>query len=199
MEIINCDFCNRKFKRAIKHINNNKKRGRKNYCKVCRYKAHSESISGKNHPMYNKNHTLEAKRKIHLSRIGKYLGKDNPNYGNHKLAGENNPMYGVCGKNSPRWKGCLAKTSKIEKERKSFKNKQFIKDTLKRDNYTCQTCGKRGGKLAVDHIMPWAIYPKLRQDHKNVRVLCVKTCHLMYGANPKCKPIKWATSPINMI
>ena len=36
----------------------------------------------------------ETKRKISRSRIGKYYGKDNPNYGNHKLAGENNPFYG---------------------------------------------------------------------------------------------------------
>ena len=36
----------------------------------------------------------ETKKKIGDSRIGKYTGKDNPNYGNHKLAGENNPMYG---------------------------------------------------------------------------------------------------------
>jgi len=25
-------------------------------------------------------------------------------------------------------------------------------DVLRRDNYTCQVCGQRGGKLQVDHI-----------------------------------------------
>lgn len=36
----------------------------------------------------------ETKKKIGTSRVGKYNGTDNPNYGNHKLAGKNNPMYG---------------------------------------------------------------------------------------------------------
>lgn len=35
-----------------------------------------------------------TREKISKSRIGKYNGEDNPNYGNHKLAGKNNPMYG---------------------------------------------------------------------------------------------------------
>ena len=69
-----------------------------------------------NHPMYSKHHTEESKEKMSKSHKGKTLtdehkgklskansgehnpmygvrlyGEDNPNYGNHKLAGENNP------------------------------------------------------------------------------------------------------------
>lgn len=40
----------------------------------------------------------ETKKKMSEARKGKpgkrMLGKDNPNYGNHKIAGENNPFYG---------------------------------------------------------------------------------------------------------
>lgn len=36
----------------------------------------------------------ETKQKISESRIGRFTGEDNPNYNNHKLAGENNPFYG---------------------------------------------------------------------------------------------------------
>lgn len=36
----------------------------------------------------------ETRKKISASRIGRFTGEDNPNYGNHKLAGENNPFYG---------------------------------------------------------------------------------------------------------
>ena len=36
----------------------------------------------------------ETKHKISQSRIGRFTGKDNPNYGNHKIAGQNNPFYG---------------------------------------------------------------------------------------------------------
>lgn len=70
----------------------------------------------KNHPMYGKNHTEESKKKMSESHKGKTLtdehkaklskasngennpmygvrlyGEDNPNFGNHKLAGEHNP------------------------------------------------------------------------------------------------------------
>lgn len=69
-----------------------------------------------NHPMYGKHHTEESKEKMSKSHKGKTLtdehkvklskassgennpmygvrlyGEDNPNFGNHKLAGENNP------------------------------------------------------------------------------------------------------------
>ena len=69
-----------------------------------------------NHPMYGKHHTKESKEKMSKSHKGKTLtdehkaklskassgennpmygvhlyGEDNPNFGNHKLAGENNP------------------------------------------------------------------------------------------------------------
>ena len=36
----------------------------------------------------------ETKQKISESHVGRFIGKDNPNYGNHKIAGENNPFYG---------------------------------------------------------------------------------------------------------
>lgn len=46
---------------------------------------------GENAPFYGHKHTEEQKRKISERMSGKYLGEDNPNYGNHKLAGGNNP------------------------------------------------------------------------------------------------------------
>jgi 5-methylcytosine-specific restriction endonuclease McrA len=87
------------------------------------------------------------------------------------------------------------RTPKSRLERNTSENKQFIKDILKRDNYTCQICDKRGGKLAADHIMPWSLFEKLRQNPENARTLC-EPCHKKYGANPYRKPIKWATSPM---
>lgn len=38
----------------------------------------------------------KAFSKISSERAKLYIGDKNPNYGNHKLAGENNPMYGKC-------------------------------------------------------------------------------------------------------
>jgi len=46
----------------------------------------------------------------------------------------------------------------------------------KRDNYTCQWCGQKGGRLNADHIKPYAAYPHLRHVLSNGRTLCVE-CH----------------------
>ena len=47
---------------------------------------------------------------------------------------------------------------------------------MKRDNWTCVLCGKRGGTLEVDHIKQFAYYPELRFKVSNGRTLC-KDCH----------------------
>lgn len=45
-----------------------------------------------------------------------------------------------------------------------------------RDDYTCQKCQVRGGKLNADHIKPWALYPELRYAIDNGRTPCLN-CH----------------------
>lgn len=45
-----------------------------------------------------------------------------------------------------------------------------------RDNYTCQTCGARGGRLQADHILQWKNHPDKRFDLSNGRTLC-ESCH----------------------
>lgn len=55
-----------------------------------------------------------------------------------------------------------------------------------RDDYTCQACGQRGGKLNADHELPFALYPDLRFEVLNGRTLCV-ACHQKtdtYGGKP---------------
>ena len=53
-----------------------------------------KSISGKNASFYKKKHTDAAKKKMSEAKKNKYIGKNNPNYGNHKLKGKNHPNYG---------------------------------------------------------------------------------------------------------
>jgi 5-methylcytosine-specific restriction endonuclease McrA len=48
---------------------------------------------------------------------------------------------------------------------------------FERDDFTCQSCGQRGGYLIADHIQPWKTHPLLRYSVENGRTLC-KECHL---------------------
>lgn len=50
------------------------------------------------------------------------------------------------------------------------------KAVFKRDDYTCQVCRERGGRLEADHIKPFAFFPELRYELSNGRTLCRK-CH----------------------
>jgi len=46
----------------------------------------------------------------------------------------------------------------------------------KRDDYTCQQCGVRGGRLEAHHVRQFATHPELRMDVDNGITLC-KSCH----------------------
>ena len=60
--------------------------------------------------------------------------------------------------------------------RESHDMKIWKKKIFLRDNFTCKMCGKRGGKLHIDHIQPFSLFPNLRFELSNGRVLCVP-CH----------------------
>jgi len=50
------------------------------------------------------------------------------------------------------------------------------KAILKRDNFTCQVCGKRGGKLNAHHLNNFSEFKELRYKLNNGITLC-KNCH----------------------
>lgn len=87
--------------------------------------------------------------------------------------------YRISGKNHWNWKGGVNKINRSE--RNYFYSlgvtKKWIKEVLKRDDYTCQECSVRGGRLEADHIKPWALYPELRFDINNGQTLC-RNCHI---------------------
>ncbi len=81
------------------------------------------------------------------------------------------------------WKGGVSQINRTERQNycSTFEYKQFRRDILKRDNYTCQICGdrtKKGHKilLQIDHIQPFSLFLELRMDKNNVRTVC-RPCH----------------------
>lgn len=70
----------------------------------------------------------------------------------------------------------LKDRNKIKSPRSRYECTEWRKQVFERDNYTCQECGSRGGRLNADHIKPWCIFPELRFDINNGRTLCIK-CH----------------------
>jgi len=65
------------------------------------------------------------------------------------------------------------------------------KEVFERDNYTCQMCDERGGKLQVDHIQSWAEYVELRFDMKNLRTLCMDCHYLITFGKKKPEGVIW--------
>lgn len=87
------------------------------------------------------------------------------------------------GEKAHNWKG--GRTPESKALRRTLEQREWRIAVFERDDYTCQICGKRGGKLNADHIKPYAKYPELRTVLSNGRTLCV-ACHKItpsYGRN----------------
>lgn len=84
------------------------------------------------------------------------------------------PRFDMRGEKNHRWKGGI--TDENHRVRGSLQYTEWRRSIFERDDYTCQACGNRGGKLHADHIKPFAVYPELRFDVDNGRTLCVD-CH----------------------
>ena len=72
------------------------------------------------------------------------------------------------------WKGGI--TPSYLTERRGEKYIKWRTEIFKRDDYICQICKKRGGKISADHIIPFSISKELRYELSNGRTLCWD-CH----------------------
>lgn len=61
-------------------------------------------------------------------------------------------------------------------KRDSVEDREWRSAVFTRDDYTCQICEIRGGRLQADHIEPYSLRPDLRLDIGNGRTLC-EACH----------------------
>jgi len=78
------------------------------------------------------------------------------------------------GERNGNWKGGITPINKLIRE--SFEMRNWRKEVFKRDDYICQICKERGGRLEADHIKPFALFKELRFTLSNGRTLC-KQCH----------------------
>lgn len=78
------------------------------------------------------------------------------------------------GEGNPFWKGGINGENDTLRHRREYK--EWRTSVYERDNYTCQCCGTRGGRLNAHHINQFADYLDLRYDVNNGITLCVK-CH----------------------
>ena len=78
------------------------------------------------------------------------------------------------GERSSNWKGGI--TREIILIRISSEHRLWSKSVMERDNFTCFSCGKRGGKLHAHHILSFIKFPHKRFDIKNGLTLCID-CH----------------------
>jgi hypothetical protein len=125
-------------------------------------KALSESRKGKKHPI-----SEETRRKIGNANKGKYRLEEI----NKKSSATKQ------GISLSEWTHFVS--SDNERERKKIEVKLWKKSCMVRDNFTCQICGKRGGKLVVHHINNFADFIELRTTLSNGITMC-QECHRQF-------------------
>lgn len=124
-----------------------------------------------NHPRFGIPHSEETKQKISLANSGirsSWYGRK------HTLEWRNLMSLKQRGEDSPNWRGGV--TSEQMKVRNSIEYRLWREAIYARDNWVCQECGKRGGKLHAHHIKSFAKNPELRLAIDNGITLCVP-CH----------------------
>jgi len=90
------------------------------------------------------------------------------------------------GPEHPMWQG--GTTKERIKEYKSSEYQAFRQAVLERDDYTCQRCGNRGGKIEVHHILPYTqcVGPLefLKYHLANGQTICL-SCHNKTKKKPR--------------
>lgn len=150
------------------------------YCGKIRYKFPSQRIKfcskscamKGSKPRHIKLHTKESKQKMR------------DNYNKNSINTQFKKGHGFIKGSEKGWfkkemkpwnyQGGIRTKSQIIKD--DVRYRKWRKTVFRRDNYTCQECGKRGVKLNAHHIKEQRNYPELIFDINNGKTLCI-VCH----------------------
>lgn len=159
----NCDYCGKEIKITKSRYDRHKNHFCSQHC-LNKWKATKITSScdycGKE---INQKKSNYDKHKNHFCSL-KCLGK----WRSEHVTGENHPCY------NPN----LTQEER-EQRRKIEGYNDFINSVYERDDYTCQCCGKRGGRLNAHHVYGYAEYKDFRIDVDNGITLC-EDCHKEY-------------------
>jgi len=165
----NCLVCNKEFKVCFSDI----KRGRDKYCsRRCYYdsrigaapsektrKKISEANKGEKAYRWKGGkislHCLICKEEFKV----KLCKKNTAKFCSKKCHGKWDSI-NLVGEKSKGWKGGL--TALNDLIRHTVQYREWAKTVKKRDDFTCQICGERGGMLRSNHIKKFSDYPELR-------------------------------------
>lgn len=127
----------------------------------------------KPNPFLGKKHTEETRQ-----RLSEKASVPKP-----WLRGEANWMFNRRGKDCPTF--VSGSTPERQREYARGEGKEFLRQILERDNYTCKRCGAGNTgrrSLHVHHVKSWAGNEDLRFDASNVVLLC-RSCHEWVHSN----------------
>ena len=167
-----CEFCGKEFKR--KH--------RESYAqfaarKFCSTKCFGMSRRGKS-VVYNTGRTWFKKGQKPWNK-GKKMGKHFGEIVRRRQLGRKTPItvrLKMSEAHKKRFKNKRIKTEQNLAIRKGIETRLWRESVFARDNFTCQKCKERGGRLIAHHILNFSQYPNLRFAIDNGITLCVE-CH----------------------
>jgi 5-methylcytosine-specific restriction endonuclease McrA len=136
----------------------------------------SQSKQGQTPWNKGKSWSPKMKEKLSKAHLGNHYPKISEGGKGRKATIETRRKMSSQRKGEKHWNWQGGKSSKSERIRKSIDADLWRGAVFSRDNYTCQKCEDKGGKLNAHHIMNFAQYPELRFAIDNGITLC-KKCH----------------------